>query len=214
MNETTQGQARAAGSALAICLVLLAALTAVGVALASVNHLQRRIQSNEERAAAARDNAEVALAEAERWLFQLANDTPPVACVRDCVSSSPAWSPEALPDKVQHLDPGWWRTHARQAELPHDEATGHGGAAYWMVVEMAPPGALGAFPDTTIARYRLLGLGADAQLSAYAVTESLLARPWTVGNTSDSESTETSVREACRRLVTTPCGRTAWRRLR
>lgn len=209
------------GAALLMCLLLLTALTLLGLAVASNANLQQRMAGNTTSVRDALRNADFALAWAEDWLLSLDGSQRPDACVPPCGPSAVIRPAGGFPSSPEHLPASWWSEHAILAgadpfqDGPLNPALA-GAGARWLVEELRYADTLqvdGEAGET--AYYRITARGTNAEGSVAAVAESRFARPWGKAEWADSLPPEPSGVSLCRRFeISTPCGRQAWRQLR
>jgi Tfp pilus assembly protein PilX len=209
------------GAALLMCLLLLTALSLLGLAAATDARLQQRMAGNSESARESRRRAESALAWAEAWLFSRDGSQAPENCEPPCGAGDVIWSSAGHFPRPEHRPTSWWLEYAHLAGtdpadgrlVDHRLAASHG---RWLVEELHRETAV---PDdgvpATVAYYRLTARAAGPRESVVTVVESILARPWGNEHWTAALPAGSSVQALCRSFEPDlSCGRLAWRRLR
>jgi Tfp pilus assembly protein PilX len=206
-------------AALLLCLVLLTALTLLGLAAASDQRLQIRISGNMARAAEARIAAEEALSWAEAWLLSLPGGERPVACRADCAAGQVIQAGASLPAGPERTDPQWWTDRGHQAG--QDPVDGEildprlaSLQAAWVISEIAVPAEYTDGLEVELGYYRVIARGVGVSGREPAIVESIMARPWGDDTWSDALPPYPGQTGLCQRYELEPCGRLAWRRLR
>lgn len=208
------------GISLVLSLLLLAALSLLGLAAAGDSQLQRRVTQNQVQAGHARQSADSALAWAEAWLLSLPGDQRPQPCPSDCTARDVIRTVDYFPPSPEYQPPEWWCLQGQGdgydpvdgARL--DDRSGlHPAPACWIVEEVwLQPAEAGQRP--AISYYRIIAAGGDPD-SGTAVTESILARPWGDATWADQFPAIPGTRSFCHQLSPQdPCGRLAWRQRR
>jgi len=207
---------RQSGAVLLVCLMLLAALSLLGLAAASDHLLQERIATNLLDADHASVDADAALKWGESWLLGAPGDQRPPACPSDCGAGQVIRAAGFHGPAPEHLGEDWWRANAYQAGADPVSGTvlAQGGLAFWLAEEVhVEPAQAGDNPAPEIAWYRILSRSADSPAGTYAVSESLLARPWGDAAWTDDYPTTSQAPGFCiETSPSVPCGRVGWRR--
>ena len=224
LNESGRQAGRpgpATGAALLLCLLLLTALTMLGLAAASDAYLQDRMAGNLEHAGRSKRIAESSLSWAEDWLFSLDGSQRPVACSDNCRTADVIRMTGVYPPAPEYANVQWWRDNAFAAG--HDPVSDEllavafpGDSGFWIIEEVrfeSAPEPDRERPD--IAYYRIISRGADRRDRNVIVTESIVARPWGDPGWSDALPQMPGHTSLCRRHdIAGPCGRLAWRQRR
>lgn len=207
-------------------LVLLAAISLLALVAASSMALQLRMAGNFEDSRLAAQNSAVAVTLGEDFLYSIRSDSRLAACHTACFNPplSTIIHPAAgLPPFPEYENESWWRLSAVDASidpltgLPMENA-GAGGADHprYLIEEVyfdpltGVPVAADAPVLNGIGYYRILGRGSGRNSAAIAVSESIIARPWTVEAMPGSSFGNSS--EFCTGFKPWyNCGRMAWR---
>ncbi len=220
MNRKVPSSARSQGSALLLSMVLLTALTLLGLAAVADGQLQVRVAGIQASVDQAERAADSALAWAERWLFSRRGDGRPDLCAAVCGAGTVIEDATAFPEHPEQANPDWWAQHGHPAGL--DPVSGQtffekaesDPANLWVIGEIpvaAEHSQQGAFE---LGYYRVIARATDPTGKQVVVTESIVARPWGNGEWSDALSRPVDSPGLCQRHALVPCGRLAWRRLR
>lgn len=204
------------GAALIMCLVLLGALSLLGLSAASEHRMQLHMSHNLESSLERRINADHALKWAEDWLLGLPGNNRPLACSTDCSSGDLIRVAGAFGPTPQYMDPSWWQHNGHAAGYtPGAEPPGFSGP--WYIVQevyLEPSSAPESLQQET-SYYRILAQGSAANEHQSSVTESILARPWGHESLSNGFPSDPLSVSFCKSdLVEPPCGRVAWRWLK
>lgn len=214
------------GAVLLLCIMLLAAVTLLGLAAASDYVLQERMSNNLAGGAYAEQSANAALGWGEAWLMGLAGSERPTACNEPCAQSDIIRTEGAYGPTPQHQDSDWWQQHGFAAG--HDPVSGAlldavqaemANQAYWLIEEIhisnwqqdqLPGPEQGA--GSEMGYYRIYASGSALHSMRFSVTESIVARPWGNAAWTDSFPRPRNVSNFCYRgPPVAPCGRVAWR---
>ena len=218
--------AKAKGAVLLICLLMLAALTLLGLAAASDHALQDRMSNNLVEAAHAGQSANSALKWGEQWLLGRTGSERPVACFDGCTQSDIIRAQGGHGPAPEHQDLNWWQLNAYATGKDPlsgailDAATaGQNAYAYWLIEEIHLSSDT-QIDDTIVetAYYRILarspGRDPATGSSRFAVTQSIIARPWGDAAWTSAFPQTSLANSFCQGDKTpTPCGRLAWRQL-
>jgi Tfp pilus assembly protein PilX len=224
-----ESPARQRGITLLTGLVLLAATSLLALLATSSMLLQIRMSSNLEDSLIAQQNSRFAVSMGEGFLFSLRNDARLPDCLSGCFTSpmdSLIHSGQEIPPFPEHESIAWWQQQAVDAfvdpltGLPVDQSWTAGvPVPLFLIQEMyfASPAEsvpAGESPGINgIGYYRVLGRGSGHGPSAWAVSESIIARPWK--SDADSESSTNTPSEFCEEFRPwLDCGRMAWRQRR
>ena len=210
------------GAALLICLLLLAALTLLGLAAAWDHALQQRMTNNLLERAHAEQSANTALEWGESWLLGLQGEIRPTACSDNCTATDVIRAAGTYGPTPRYQDLNWWKSNAFSAGT--DPATGiimdvylanNNSSSFYFIEEFH--GDIINSPETSVnetVHYKLLARGSSGPSSNYAITESFIARPWgDAALTNSFPPTDNSTSFCYLNTVITPCGRQAWRQL-
>ncbi len=182
------------GVALLAGLVLLTALSLLGVIAAASMLSQQRMAGNHDDGAAARANADIAVTAGLTLLLQLPDDFRRSNCTESCFTppaDSLVHSPGELPALPEFEPAGWWAEHgllpgtaADTSAPPQAVESPWAEAPRFTLEELAfrGPGDLETDPSAPpidgIGYYRVLGRGAGRQPGIVTVAEAIVARPW------------------------------------
>jgi Tfp pilus assembly protein PilX len=210
-------------------LVLLFALSLLGLVAASGMILQQHMASNFTQDAKALENSELAMSFARAWLYSRENHERQDSCTSDCLLPVAVYSAGEIPLRAEFEGAAWWRSHGVKAGI--NPITGESLMSlaqtgseppYWILEELHFQSfAADEGEDGTqgVGYYRILGRGTGAHPASVTVTESIIARPWggnyQVHEFSAFEGTE----HYCAQFdpaLSPPlkCGRLAWRQRR
>lgn len=168
--DLKHGRARTqSGAALMVALVILVALTLLGLAAMSGNTLQQKMAYGAAQTDVAFQAAETGLTLGEYWLEDRL-DQPVAGCAKDCAATDAIW-----PGPVDHgppaitvadfRNPAWWATEGRVSD---QVLAGVAQQPQYVIEELGrDPGAsvvLGGPKVITLWYYRVTarGIGADA----------------------------------------------------
>ena len=215
ISTTTTG-----GAVLMLCLLLLIALGLLGLAAASDHLLQTRMTGNLDDQGRADQSAASALAWGEAWLFGLAGEDRVSACSTACESDQVIRASGSFGSQLEQKSLDWWRQNAFRSGL--DPVTGSVldgfesgplGGGYWLIEELhdLPKAEDGLSPETVY--YRVMARGLSQPGGSWAVTESIIARPW--GDAAFTQPFPAGPGQAglCTLLTgLSDCGRRGWRK--
>ncbi|NIP18062.1 MAG: hypothetical protein GWM87_07810 [Xanthomonadales bacterium] len=208
------------GAALLICLLLLTALTLLGLAAASDMTLQHRMAGNIESARESLRNAEAGLLWAERWLLSLSGDARPASCAANCAPGDVIRAENVYPPSPAVFDENWWAIHGIAAgvepELGILDPDLYDLGSHWLVEEVHHATQT-TTPDHPgeVSYYRITARGSEAGGAGVSIVQGILARPWGDPKWTDPLPPGFGQRNLCHRFgIAPPCGRVAWRQLR
>ena len=214
------------GAVLLICLLMLAALTLLGLAAASDHTLQDRMSNNLVEAALAGQSANTALSWGEQWLLSRPGSERPAACPDTCTQGDIIRAQGGHGPFPEHQNLNWWQLNAHPTGkdpltgvIVDAALAGQGAHAYWLIEEVHLSIDTQA-DDTKVetAYYRILARGAGRDpatgSSRFAISQSIIARPWGDAAWTDAFPPSGQAYSFCNlEDMTTPCGRLAWRQL-
>lgn len=210
---------RESGATLLLGLLLLTALSLLGLAAITDSTLQLRMAGNLEAEEAALQRARSALAWGERWLLSLDGAARPAPCAASCDPAVPIHEAHQglVPERQEDR---WWQDHSladghdpAQGRLVADRTPTSAPEARWRVEQLHVTPADGATPE--LAWYRVLAWAPRTGFTEPVLLESILARPWGDGAWRDALERSRAEPSFCMDLqVTVDCGRRAWRRRR
>lgn len=204
------------GAVLLLCLLLLLALSLLGLAAASDRQLQDHINGNVESAQRAEDIARIGSLWAQAWLLGQPGETRPAAGSVILAAGSLIVNPE-------QQDSAWWHSNGHAAGT--DPVSGQsfampglaaGAEAHWLIEELhAADVDAGNGVIAELAWYRILARGTVGQPGSAAFSETIVARPWGEAAWRNAFPPEAGANAFCA-LLTEPlaCGRQAWQQLR
>jgi Tfp pilus assembly protein PilX len=201
--------------------MLLVALTLLGLAAASDSILQDRMTNNLVENGRLHHAANAALGWGESWLHGQPGGSRPQACETDCPPFGVIRIAGSLGVNPAYQPLDWWQAQAfREGSDPLTGAvlvpTGMENPGYWLIEELLVTpgtGVEGAQPETGY--YRLLARADDSGSNAYAVTESIVARPWGDPAWTDPFPGPAAYTPYCIQAELRPgCGRLSWRKTR
>jgi len=214
------------GAVLLICLLMLAALTLLGLAAASDHTLQDRMSNNLVEAALAGQSSNTALSWGEQWLLSRPGSERPAACTDNCTQGDIIRAKGGHGPFPENQNLNWWQLNAHPTgkdpltgAIVDPSMAGQGAHAYWLIEEVHVSSDTQA-EDTTVetAYYRILarGTGRDPATgsSRFAISQSIIARPWGDDAWTDAFPQSSQVNSFCSvENMAAPCGRLAWRQL-
>ena len=202
---------------LLFCLLILTALTLLGLSAAADTRLQNQLTTNLQEQEHANQSAQAALSWAEHWLLELPGP-PPASCTGPC-GGLYVHAAGNLPPHPEYEELAWWQTHGYEAgidPLSKDRlatlASGSIHPAMWVIelVHEVPP------DDGSLhlqSWYRLLARGTGRTGRGISVIESIVVRPWIYDDSVDPTPADPiSVCDGFE--ADTGCGRVSWRELR
>ena len=209
------------GIALVTGLLILAAISLIGITAAGSMTMQRKQAANFHDKTVALANADVAESWAKAWLFSRSDIERQPSCTRDCVLPMGIHLPGELPESVENRALPWWTESAMQPGS--NPASGEQPASpewnsFWVMEEIhfleheeidLNSGSMG------VGFYRIYSFGAGKHPRSAVVTESIVARPWHSDLTPLTFPPSESLTAFCRQF--TPditCGTVAWRQLK
>ncbi len=208
------------GIVLLLCLLLLTALTLLGLSASSDAVLQNQLVSNFRDTELAKQSASAALRWAERWLSEL-DSPPPEPCDNDC-SGPFLHANGSLPIHPEHEDLSWWQTNGQEAGInapvggPISTLTANSDNPPHWVIELAhedPPTADNS--THTQAWYRLLARASGEKDTTISVVESIVVRSWPPSNNANFQTADNHGSNACpESSPAARCGRVSWRQVR
>jgi hypothetical protein len=211
---------RESGATLLLGLLLLTALSLLGLAAVTDSTLQVRMAGNLEAEEAALQRARSALAWGERWLLSLEGTVRPAPCAS--ASCDPALPIHETDDSLvpERQDDRWWRDHAVKDGLDPalgllvaDRTPTGAPAARWRVEELHVTPATDGTPE--LGWYRVLAWAPRTGVTEPVLLESILARPWGDSAWRDALERPRAQPSFCMGLDSgVDCGRRAWRRRR
>ena len=210
------------GAVLLLCLMLLMALSLLGLAAASDSQLQQRASGNIQFLADRQWLAERTLSWAEAWLMSLPGESRPLPCAESCSVAQAIRPSGHFSGEPLGTDFGWWQSHAvragfapdRGAALPFRGIPAHL-MGYWLVEEVH----LDETPEfestvNALAWYMITAAAGSGSGEPFIVTQSIVARPWGEAALSNPLTASTPASNFCTSLAAgTPCGRQAWQGL-
>ncbi|HLF31511.1 MAG TPA: hypothetical protein VI566_10860 [Xanthomonadales bacterium] len=217
------------GIALLAGLVLLAAVSLLALVATASMVLQIRMAANFSDGQQARLAAAAAVLQGESFIFGLDHDQRLPGCADECFLpplNHLIHYPAEVAAFPEYQDSGWWSSWS--TEVGTDPLSGNSNTTGWNLGSQAPrylieeihfedavnlPELPGAKPVNGVAYYRVLGRGQGQGPAAVAVSESIIARPWS--NESPADSGTPQQQEFC--AAFSPwydCGRMAWRQRR
>ncbi len=210
------------GTVLVLCLLMLFALTLLGLAAASDQVLQARMSSNQIIGSQSSQSADITLDWAEDWLFGLEGTEKPGVCSDSCLSSEIVHQKRSFNDDAALHNLAWWEKNAHptgkdpQTGIILDQALVETYPDnYWLIKEAYSEPAL---PNddkiSEITYYRILARASSGHGALFIVSESIIARPW--GDVSLRDAFPAALDQAGFCLAvddTIPCGRLAWRQI-
>ena len=211
----------ARGAVLILCVLLLMALSLLGLAALADSQLQHRSSAHGRvqlyQAAAAR----VTLAWAEAWLMSLEGTARPLPCAHDCASRDIVRPAGFHGPQPELEDVTWWRDNGMPVGLDPTRGVTHpvpalapGVNTRWMVEELrwVPSDDEGVDGH---AWYRILARVASDSANPAVMVEGITARPWGGDIEADPLPPMPDRYAMClQRRDLHPCGRQAWQRLR
>jgi Tfp pilus assembly protein PilX len=205
----------AAGMALLLCLLFLAALTLLGLAAASETVMQDRLAGNLQETGQARQSALAGQHWAEEWLLGYP-EVAPLPCNQPCAGLV-IHASGTLPAKPETENPAWWSANGMEAGL--DPVSGERLATLSIASAAPPVWIIEALHEETLASdagnetqawYRILARGSGHAGKGVAVVESIITRPWR-----PTPVTSTVTLGPCPGFDSSyGCERVAWRTLR
>ena len=217
------------GIALIAGLVLLSAISLLGLMAASSMILQKHMASNSRQDMLALEYSEIAGSYASRWLFSRPNYEREADCISNCVLPVAIRSAGELPPLAEYQSAAWWRangieagTHPVSGEKTISYENSGSQPPLWILEELYfQPIAGNALEDGTegIAYYRILARGSGIHPASVAVTESIVARPWGGDYQLGEFPPDPEPDDFCTQFDQQPhpqfsCGRLAWRQRR
>ncbi|MBT8061973.1 MAG: hypothetical protein KJO85_04770 [Gammaproteobacteria bacterium] len=209
------------GAVLLLCLLLLMALSLLGLAAASDTQLQQRVSGNLQHRLDLDFTAQQALAWAEAWLMSLPGESRPVPCSESCSNSQVIRPAGYFSNESLTMNESWWQSHGIPSGFAPDRgmnfpvATAPGNlSAYWLVEQAH----LEEWADpenhiTELAWYRLTAMAGDSE-GSFHVKQGIVARPWGEPSYRNTLPERASAHHFCDVLAPDiPCGRKAWQPL-
>ena len=204
------------GSALLICMLLLTALTLLGLAAASDAGLQSRMIGNQDMTRRTTGHADAALRWAESWLLGLEGEARPTPCSDSCEAGQVVRLPGVYPETPEHETSAWWQAngfragHDPESGIALDPALATVNAG-WIIEEIHFTEAGDDGIEQDIAYYRVMSRAPYPASHRAVVVESVLARPWGDSSWSDGFPPAPGQTAICRQPGAPQlCGRMAW----
>ncbi len=189
---------KARGMVLLLSLAMLAGLSLLAVLAASSMLQQRMMAANHSDGELARLAALTAVAEGEKFLFGLSNESRAENCWSDCFGAflpGVIHDSGTLPEHPEFLPDDWWlQWGIDSASVVGSETGTNLNEAEWTLPGRQPPrfvleeveyqAAAGLNPPleapsiSGVAYYRILGRGTGLADHSTHVMESIIARPW------------------------------------
>jgi Tfp pilus assembly protein PilX len=210
------------GAALLLGLLLLTALTLLGVAAGSDAVLQSQMAQNLENQNHSRQASEFALRWGEAWLLGLESTGRPTPCTEDCRGGDVIRGLDSFPYPVEHTAASWWDAAAFEAGVDPQNGVrlSAGSGLYstlplWVIEEVHHQAIADADPELDIGYYRILAYGRGPFLRHLTISEAIVARPWGAGVTAAVFPPDVTLSQFCSGFEPQiPCGRLSWRLLR
>jgi Tfp pilus assembly protein PilX len=213
---------QAKGAVLILCLLMLTALSVLGLAAASDHILQARIAGNAVGSSEMEVSADAGLLWGESWLFGFQGLQMPDSCQTACQKSD-LIKAEGFYDFDSVYDNEWWEANAYPVGFDpvsgmvlSNELALHHAKSHWLIEEVHHlPKQVIDDGVTDIGYYRILARGTSDTSTVYSLTESIIARPWGDVSLQDNFPSNPTSTEFCDEIsAQTPCGRLAWRKVR
>lgn len=210
------------GAVLLLCLMLLMALSLLGLAAASDSQLQQRASGNIQFLADRQWLAERTLAWAETWLMSLPGESRPLPCAESCSVVQAIRPGGHFSGDPLNIDFGWWQSHAVRAGFAPDRSTEfpfsgipESLSGYWVIEEIH----LDETPEfestvSALAWYMITAAAGSDRGEPFSISQSIVARPWGDAAFSNPLTASPPDSNFCTSLAAgTPCGRQAWQGL-
>lgn len=220
---------RQRGVALIAGLALLAALSLLALVATSGMILQRHMAANYHENKLALENSAIAVSYATAWLFSRENHERERACIADCILPVAIHNVGEIPGQAEYRSSSWWQSNGIEAGVNPEtgEATGDDPASgvvppLWILEELHFEPAEHADEGSGlegVGYYRILSRGTGRQAGKFAVTESIVAKPWGGDYQLDAFPPGRKAGNFCLQFAGTAeedldCGRLAWRQRR
>ena len=217
------------GVALIAGLVLLAALSLLALIATSAMILQRHMAANYHENKLALENSAIASSFAIAWLYSRANHEREKACISDCVLPVAIHNAGEIPAQAEYKDSGWWQSNGIEVGVnpesgePMGDNPGSGAVPpQWIMEELhfeAAEFVDDGNPFEGVGYYRILSRGTGTQAGKFAVSETIVARPWGGDYELDAFPPAPDVSNFCVQFAGEAeqdydCGRLAWRQRR
>lgn len=222
MSGRSRVRLQARGAVLLLCLFLLVTLSLLGLAAASDQQIQARINGNVDQARQDEDVARLASLWAQAWLMGLPGDQPPPLCDGACAPGSVIYASGSLGPEPEFEGLAWWQAHAHSTgfeplsgsvySLPGLPQTAQ---SHWLIehVHTEPLDSADA-TAATLGWYRVLARGSANGQAPAALDSVIIARPWGHADWRDPLPPDAGEAGFCRLLEATDrCGRQAWQAL-
>ena len=204
------------GMVLLLCLLLLVALSLLGLSAATETLLQSKLSANLQDSERAKQAASLASSWAEHWLLSLEGPAP-VNCADSCEGLI-LHAAGTLPPHPESESFDWWVNNGHEAGV--DPMSGERlqtisrdsiETPVWIIetVNTDPPTESGE-PDLQV-WYRILARGTGRAETAVSVVESIVVRSWPVPADNDSFRVADGTCPGSSPSVI--CGRYAWREI-
>jgi Tfp pilus assembly protein PilX len=217
---------REKGVALLMGLVLLAAISLLALTSTSGMLLQRHMSANFLEKSIALGHATRASSAAQAWLNSRTSSEREAQCTQACLLPTAILNAGELPDHPEWQGRAWWGERATAVGShpgtgePLDSAAALNNPPRWIMEEVHYEPWLDNGSEeriTGIGYYRIFAWGSGENRGSVAVTESIVARPWTGDETIAPAPYPPDGQTAnfCRQFDTAvPCGILAWRQRR
>ncbi|MBT8048881.1 MAG: hypothetical protein HKN57_00640 [Xanthomonadales bacterium] len=212
------------GVALLAGLVLMAAVSLLALSAASGMVLQRSMASNFQESMLALQNASIASAYAQAWLFSRSDHERERGCQIDCLLPMAIHEGGTLPMNPEFESAAWWRNNAIPAgynpATAQMEITPAQGAepALWLIEEVHYESTGETEHESHAggqAFYRIVSRGTGLNARSVVVTETIVARPWEGDFSAGPYPPNGPVETFCRQFDDVyACGHLAWRQTR
>jgi len=176
------------GVALIAGLALLAALSLLALVAASEMILQRHMAANYHENKLALENSAIASSYAVAWLYSRANHEREKACISGCLLPVAIHNAGEIPAQAEYQASSWWQSNGIEAGVNPESGESMGGSLgsaaippLWILEELHFEAAEDVEDETPfegVGYYRILSRGTGTQAGKFAVTETIVARPW------------------------------------
>jgi len=206
------------GMVLLLCLILLTALTLLGLSATADTILQNQLSANLQETERAKQSAQATLEWAENWL--LGQDGPAPQPWTPAAEGLHLHTPGDLPPHPEFKSFSWWSNQGHEAGIePYTGkrtaiiSGGSDNPPSWIIeaVHSIPPGRNST--GYLQVWYRILARGSGPGDAVISVVESVLVRSWPPAD--DHESSREEFSNTCPGSgASKKCGRVSWRELR
>jgi Tfp pilus assembly protein PilX len=203
---------RQTGVALLAGLVLMAAISLLALVASNSMLMQRGMAANFSDMQRARQAAEIAVAQGERYLLSIPPAGRSSNCLLDCYISTEGdaiYQASELPLHPEFEDLAWWQTQAIEVndlsrylveEIHYDDTANDYAGAEAPLLD-------------GVGYYRVLGRGTGRNKNSVVINESIVARPW-LGGSQDESATSLSGKFCAEFKAWFDCGQLSWRQRR